>query len=116
MLLRHLKDDIALEEYELRKKANEMTTEQLKRLLLIQKIQQKQNIEQLQQCFDKILQRGDCITLKTLAVTGEDLIKKGMKKGKEIGDMLYFLLDIVHKNPEKNTKEILLHCAKEKQK
>ncbi|NDO47256.1 CCA tRNA nucleotidyltransferase [Clostridium sp. ASF356] len=114
MLLKHLKDDIALEEYELRKKANEMTVEQLKRLLLIHNIQQKQNIEQLQQYFDKILQRGDCITLKTLAVTGEDLIKEGMKKGKEIGEMLYFLLDIVHRNPEKNTKEILLYCAKEK--
>ncbi len=116
MLLKHLKDDIALEEYELRKKANEMTTEQLNRLLLIQQIQQKQNIKQLRDCFDKILQRGDCITLKELAVTGEDLIKTGMVKGKEIGTMLHFLLDVVHRNPEKNTKEILLQCAKEKQK
>lgn len=116
MLLKHLKDDIALEEYELRKKANEMTTEQLNRLLLIQQIQQRQNIKQLRDCFDKILQRGDCITLKELAVTGEDLIKTGMVKGKEIGTMLHFLLDVVHRNPEKNTKEILLQCAKEKQK
>ena len=102
-----------LGEYELRKKANEITVEQLKRLLLIQQIQQKQNIKQLQQCFDKILQRGDCITLKELAVTGEDLIKLGMAKGKQIGNMLHFLLDVVHKNPEKNSKEILLQCAKE---
>ncbi len=115
-LLKHLKDDIVLGEYELRKKANEITVEQLKRLLLIQQIQQKQNIKQLQQCFDKILQRGDCITLKELAVTGEDLIKLGMAKGKQIGNMLHFLLDVVHKNPEKNSKEILLQCAKEKQK
>ncbi len=115
-LLKHLKDDIALGEYELRKKANEITVEQLKRLLLIQQIQQKQNIKQLQQCFDKILQRGDCITLKELAVTGEDLIKLGIAKGKQIGNMLHFLLDVVHKNPEKNSKEILLQCAKEKQK
>ncbi len=116
MLLKHLKDDIVLEEYELRKKASEMTTEQLNRLLLIQQIQQRQNIKQLRDCFDKILQRGDCITLKELAVTGEDLIKTGMVKGKEIGNMLHFLLDVVHRNPEKNTKEILLQCAKEKQK
>ncbi len=115
-LLKHLKDDIVLGEYELRKKANEITVEQLKRLLLIQQIQQKQNIKQLQQCFDKILQRGDCITLKELAVTGEDLIKLGIAKGKQIGNMLHFLLDVVHKNPEKNSKEILLQCAKEKQK
>ena len=116
MLLKHLKDDIALEEYELRKKANEMTTEQLNRLLLIQQIQQRQNIKQLRDCFDKILQRGDCITLKELTVTGEDLIKTGMVKGKEIGTMLHFLLDVVHRKPEKNIKEVLLQCAKEKQK
>ncbi len=59
---------------------------------MIQQIQQKQNIKQLQQCFDKILQRGDCITLKELAVTGEDLIKLGMAKGKQIGNMLHFFV------------------------
>ena len=57
---------------------------------------------------------GDCITLKTLAVTGEDLIKQGMKKGKEVGNMLSFLLDIVHRNPEKNKKEILIDIVKQK--
>lgn len=114
VLLEHIKYDIALEEYELRKKANKITAEQLNRLLLIKKIQQKENIEQLQQYFDKILQRKDCITLNELAVTGEDLIQQGIPKGKEIGKMLHFLLDTVHKNPEKNTKEILLDIVKQK--
>ncbi len=83
-------------------------------LLLIQEIQQNKNIEILKKYFYKILQRGDCITLKTLAVTGEDLIKQGMKKGKEVGNMLSFLLDIVHRNPEKNKKEILIDIVKQK--
>ena len=114
VLLEHLKYDIALEEYALRKKASEITTEQLERLLLVKKIQQKENIEQLQNYFYKIVERGDCISLNTLAVTGEDLIQQGMTKGKEIGKMLHFLLNVVHKNPEKNTKEILLNIAKQK--
>lgn len=114
VLLEHIKYDIALEEYELRKKANEITAEQLNRLLLVKRIQQKENIEQLQQYFDKILQRKDCITLNELAVTGEDLIQQGIPKGKKIGKTLHFLLDTVHRNPEKNTKEILLDIVKQK--
>ncbi len=114
VLLKNLKCDIALEEYALRKKANEINIEQLQNLLLIQEIQQKENIEILKKYFYTILQRGDCITLKTLAVTGEDLIKQGMKKGKEVGNMLSFLLDIVHRNPEKNKNEILIDIVKQK--
>ena len=114
ILLKNLKCDIALEEYALRKKANEINIEQLQKLLLIQEIQQKENIEVLKEYLYIILQRGDCITLKALAVTGEDLIKQGMKKGKEVGNMLSFLLDIVHRNPEKNKKEILIDIVKQK--
>ena len=34
---------------------------------------------------DEIRADGDCISLKMLAVTGNDLIKAGMKPGKEVG-------------------------------
>ena len=37
-----------------------------------------------------------------------------MKKAKEVGNMLSFLLDIVHRNPEKNKKEILIDIVKQK--
>ena len=112
-LLEHLKDTIPLEEYAIRKKAYEITAEQLKRLFLIQG--QKKDTTEWQSCLDKILERGDCITLKTLAVTGNDLQKnKIVKEGKEVGAMLSFLLDIVHREPEKNTKQILLYYAKQK--
>ena len=46
-----------------------------------------------------------------LAVTGSDLIAAGMKPGKEIGNTLNALLELVLENPEKNTKQTLLACA-----
>lgn len=36
----------------------------------------------------EIRQRGDCVSLKELAVTGADLIQAGMKPGKELGETL----------------------------
>ena len=57
---------------------------------------------------DEIRRNGDCISLKTLAVTGNDLIKAGMKPGKEVGASLDHFLEIVLEEPEKNTKEYLL--------
>ena len=57
---------------------------------------------------DEIHADGDCISLKMLAVTGNDLIKAGMKTGKEVGQMLHHFLELVLEEPEKNTKEYLL--------
>lgn len=55
-----------------------------------------------------IQQRGDCIRLKDLAVTGNDLIDQGMKPGKAMGRALSFLLDRVIEDPGKNERETLL--------
>lgn len=55
-----------------------------------------------------IRSRGDCISLKTLAVTGKDLINHGMKPGKAMGQALGILLDMVLEDPEKNEKDKLL--------
>lgn len=55
---------------------------------------------------------GDCISLKMLAVTGNDLIKAGMKPGKEVGQTLHHFLELVLEEPEKNTKEYLLETLK----
>ena len=48
------------------------------------------------------------MSLKTLAVTGSDLIAHGMKPGKELGEALQALLSHVLDVPEDNRKEILL--------
>lgn len=50
---------------------------------------------------------------ETLAVTGRDLIAMGMKPGRELGDMLQKLLELVLEHPEQNTREQLLEKVKE---
>ena len=57
-----------------------------------------------------ILKSGECFSMHNLAVTGEDLMKQGLK-GKDIGDMLNFLLDYVIDHPQNNQRDILLSFA-----
>ena len=61
-----------------------------------------------QQLYEEIVAEGQCVSLKTLAVTGSDLIAHGMKPGKELGEALQALLSHVLDVPEDNRKEILL--------
>jgi tRNA nucleotidyltransferase (CCA-adding enzyme) len=51
---------------------------------------------------------GDPLTLKDLAVKGEDLIAAGVRPGPDVGDMLARLLDAVLEDPGRNTREDLL--------
>ena len=60
-----------------------------------------------------MLEKKQCVSLKTLAVTGRDLIAMGMKPGRELGDMLQKLLELVLEQPEQNTREQLLEKAGE---
>lgn len=57
---------------------------------------------------DEIRRAGDCISLKTLAVGGNDIIKAGIRPGREVGLTLARLLEMVLEEPERNTKEYLL--------
>jgi len=54
---------------------------------------------------------GECCSLKQLAVSGQDLTRLGYK-GKEIGDTLECLLDLVLEEPDRNTKDYLLGQVK----
>ncbi len=58
--------------------------------------------------YEEIVEKSQCVSLKSLAVTGKDLIQAGMKPGKEMGELLNKLLELVLENPENNTKEFLL--------
>ena len=58
--------------------------------------------------FEEIKESGDCVSLKQLAVNGGDLLAKGLVKGKQIGDGLMYLLNLVLEKPELNKKDILL--------
>lgn len=66
------------------------------------------DIDGVEALYRRIVEAGQCVTLKELAVTGGDLIAAGMEPGKEIGRKLNSLLELVLEKPELNTREELL--------
>lgn len=75
---------------------------------MYQREEKIQNLDEIEEIYAQIVEEGQCVSLKTLAVTGKDLIAAGMKPGKEIGEKLNELLEIVIENPELNKKSELL--------
>lgn len=65
-------------------------------------------IYKLRELYEEILRAGECFTLGQLAVKGGDLIKAGLRPGKQIGELLGQMLEDVLENPEHNTAEYLL--------
>lgn len=72
------------------------------------------NLQVLKAYYQTIIEEQQCLSLKDLAVTGQDLIGQGMKPGKDLGVMLQYLLEQVLEEPELNSKDRLLAIAKEK--
>lgn len=73
------------------------------------KEEKENNIRGVEMCYREIQEKKQCVSLKELAVGGNDLIAAGMNPGKEIGDTLKKLLDYVIEHPEANQKEELLN-------
>ena len=61
--------------------------------------------------YNKIINNNECIFQKDMNINGNDLIKIGIQKGTKIGEILLKLLDFVHKNPNKNKKNLLIKEA-----
>lgn len=78
-----------------------------------QREEKLERIDQLERLYAEIMEKNQCISLKTLEITGNDLIALGVPKGKRIGEILNRLLDEVLQNPENNTHEFLTEKAKE---
>lgn len=73
-----------------------------------------QTLRELRQVYQQILEQNQCVSLKMLAVDGKDLITYvGMQPGKELGEMLKTLLELVIENPDCNNREYLLTTAGE---
>ena len=59
--------------------------------------------------YESIVAKNECVCLKDLAVTGKDLIEKGIEPGPQIGEILNKMLEEVIENPENNNREYLLN-------
>ncbi len=58
--------------------------------------------------FTKIVEEDQALKVTDLAINGNDILADGFLKGKEIGDCLRWMLDIVLEHPEYNTRDKLL--------
>lgn len=74
--------------------------------------EKKQRLLGVERCYRKILEERQCVSLKSLAVTGKDLIEAGISPGKQIGEILNQFLEHVLEHPEDNQKDILLKKLK----
>ncbi len=64
--------------------------------------------------MEEIRTEDACLSLRTLAIGGDDLMALGVPKGKQIGELLHALLDDVIEERLPNEKEALLQAAKER--
>ncbi|CDM67719.1 poly(A) polymerase [Clostridium bornimense] len=68
-------------------------------------------INSIKDKLKEIIESNQCFSLKDLAISGKDLIKLGIKPGKEIGMILNKLLEEVIESPDKNEKEKLIEIV-----
>ena len=66
------------------------------------------NLDDIDALYRQILAEKQCVSLKDLAVTGNDLIAEGVAPGPEIGEILQQMLERVIDDPAMNEKETLL--------
>lgn len=61
--------------------------------------------------IDEVMARGDCTSVKALAIGGQDMMALGLS-GRAIGQMLNAALELVLEKPEMNTRETLLNWVR----
>ena len=66
------------------------------------------DIDNAYNMYKEIVADGDCLSMKTMAIKGADLIALGMKPGKELGIILDKLFNMVLDEPSLNKYETLV--------
>ena len=71
------------------------------------------SLDKLTSIYNEIVNAGECVCMKDLAVCGRDLIDLGIKPGPAMGAILDELLNKVIDDPALNDREVLLEIVKE---
>lgn len=119
LLVRYHDYRLGMSEEDLRRTMNKVGAENFPRLLTLRRADTAAKsplgrerllprCDRAEALYTEIVARGDCTSLKDLAVTGQDLIAAGFRPGKEIGATLEQLLELVLVHPKYNTKEELM--------
>ncbi|MBQ7933778.1 MAG: CCA tRNA nucleotidyltransferase [Lachnospiraceae bacterium] len=65
-------------------------------------------LDKWQQLYRQILAEGQCVSMKTLAVNGRDLMEAGIPSGPAMGEILKAALQMVLEYPERNDRKYLM--------
>lgn len=99
---------------EIRRFLSRMSRYQFEGCLYLKELDGDPQVEEIRRLWAEIEEAGDCISLKTLAVNGGDLLAAGVERGKMFGELLSWLLDQVLEQPDLNQKEVLMEKLKER--
>ena len=113
-VLNNMKVEIETNSAQVRKFAAKIGTEALETLYKVKLAGGENAAEKALGTLKSVVENGDCISVKGLALSGEDLMCIGVEKGKAIGNILNELLEMVLKNPQMNNKEALLKTVRDK--
>lgn len=69
------------------------------------------NVNTVEKLFHEIIRDKECVSLKNLAVSGQDLIDNGIKPGRQMGVILDTLLNEVIEEPKLNNYPYLISRA-----
>ena len=110
--------EISIDSKSVRRLLNQLKYTSLNNLLLVKEADYRaqdwsyldERLKELE-IISSISEVEEKITVRDLVVNGNDLMELGLE-GKEIGDMLKYLLGLVLDNPDNNDKEVLVNYAK----
>lgn len=64
-------------------------------------------LDKVEEVYEIVVKRGDCMSRTEMAVNGRDLIEWGLEPGEQVGKALDYLFESILNNPAINTKEQL---------
>ena len=105
----------------LKRRIRQFGLETLQQLLILQKAdfcskgvtaESETDFAEIDRLLAEIAEENACLTVKSLAVSGNDLMELGAPAGPQIGRCLEHLLDLVQDEQVSNEKEMLLTAAK----
>ena len=70
-------------------------------------------VDNFEKLYETVIKEGDCISLKQLAVHGRDILSLGVCQGRQVGEILKMLLELVIEDPDKNEYESLMQAARD---
>ncbi|MBE5946199.1 MAG: CCA tRNA nucleotidyltransferase [Lachnospiraceae bacterium] len=71
-------------------------------------------LNKMKELYNVIKEEAHCLKISDLAIDGKVLMDLGMKPGKDMGDMLSYLLELVLDEPKLNEKEKLISLVEDK--